>query len=105
VASLELSAGNFEAALTQAERAAALDPRSSLASRRLAGALLSLRRYPEAEIAQRRAESLSPTDLTLIHQGAQLALAQGDRARAERIARYAAAGGGPMEAGLLLRPI
>ena len=70
-----------------AERAAALDPRSASAARRLGTTLLSLRRYPEAESATRRGLSLAPTDLSLIHQSALLALAQGDRARAERIAR------------------
>ena len=59
--------------------------------------LLYLRRYPEAEIAHRRAESLAPTSLTIIHQGAMLALAQGDRARAERIARTPPPGVDPME--------
>jgi len=97
VSNMELSGGNFDAALTLSERAAALDPRSLAAARRLAGLLLILRRYPEAEIAQRRAESLAPTDMTLIHQGAQLALAQGDRARAERIARTPPAGVDPVE--------
>ena len=56
-----------------------------------------LRRYPEAEIAQRRAEALAPTNVTLIHQGAMLALAQGDRVRAERIARTPPPGVDSME--------
>ena len=87
MSSLERNAGNWEAGLTLVGRAAALDPRSFTIANRLALFLFYLRRYPEAEIAQRRAESLAPTSLSTIHQGAMLALAQGDRARAERIAR------------------
>jgi serine/threonine-protein kinase len=87
MSSLERNAGNWEGGLALVQRAAALDPRSPSIASRLALFLFSLRRYPEAEIAQRRAESLAPTNLSTLHQGAMLALAQGDRARAERIAR------------------
>jgi eukaryotic-like serine/threonine-protein kinase len=97
ISSIERKRGNWDAALALCERAAALDPRSSLAASRLALALLSLRRYPQAETAQRRAEVLAPTNLTIIEQGAQLALAQGDRARAERIARTPPPGVNPIE--------
>jgi serine/threonine-protein kinase len=97
MSSLERTTGNWDAGVTLLERAAALDPRSSSIATRLAQFLFYLRRYPEAEVAQRRAESLAPTSLTIIHQGAMLALAQGDRARAERIARTPAPGVDPME--------
>jgi TolB-like protein/Flp pilus assembly protein TadD len=97
MSSIERNAGNWEAGLTLVERAAALDPRSFSMANRLALFLFYLRRYPEAEIAQRRAESLAPTSLSTIHQGAMLALAQGDRARAERIARTPPPGVDPME--------
>ncbi len=97
IAAMEQSAGNWEAALTLAERAAALDPRSSSAARRLGYTLLTLRRYPQAESANRRGLSLAPTDLVLIHQSAMLALAQGDRALAERIARTPPPGVDPTE--------
>ena len=97
MSSLERNAGNWEAGLTLVGRAAALDPRSFTIANRLALFLFYLRRYPEAEIAQRRAESLAPTSLSTIHQGAMLALAQGDRARAERIARTPPPGVDPME--------
>jgi serine/threonine-protein kinase len=97
MSSIERNAGNWEAGLTLVERAAALDPRSFSMANRLALFLFYLRRYSEAEIAQRRAESLAPTSLSTIHQGAMLALAQGDRARAERIARTPPPGVDPME--------
>ena len=97
MSSLERNAGNWEAGLTLVERAAALDPRSFTIANRLALFLFYLRRYPEAEVAQRRAESLAPTSLSTIHQGAMLALAQGDRARAERIARTPPPGVDAME--------
>jgi serine/threonine-protein kinase len=97
IASMEFSRGNWEPALSHLQRAAALDPRSARAARRLAYALISLRRYPEAEAAQARALALAPIDLNTIHQGAGLALAQGDRARAERIARNPPPGVKPSE--------
>jgi TolB-like protein/Flp pilus assembly protein TadD len=97
MSSLERNAGNWDAALALVQRATALDPRSPSIARQLALFLFYLRRYPEAEIAQRRAESLAPTSLSTIHQGAMLALAQGDRARAERIARTPPPGVDPME--------
>jgi serine/threonine-protein kinase len=97
IASIEFLRGNWERAVSHLQRAAALDPRSAHAARRLAFALLSLRRYPEAELAQARALALSPTDIGLIHQSATLALAQGDRARAERIARNPPPGAKPVE--------
>jgi tetratricopeptide (TPR) repeat protein len=79
--------GDWQQALSHSQRAAALDPRSADAARRLAYVLLCLRRYPEAEAQQARALALTPADLTLIHQSAIIALARGDRARAEWIAR------------------
>jgi eukaryotic-like serine/threonine-protein kinase len=97
MSALERDRGNWQAALTLGERAAALDPRSTSAASRLGTALLSLRRYQEAESATRRGLSLAPTNLTLIHQSAMLALAQGDRARAERIARTPPSGVDPTE--------
>ncbi len=84
---VEQSLGNWEGARVQGERAAALDPLSPTAARRYAQTLFYLRRYPEAEAAYARANSLAPADLTTIHERAMLALAQGDLARAQRIAR------------------
>jgi serine/threonine-protein kinase len=97
IASIEFSRGNWEQALSRLQRAAALDPRSASAARRLAYASISLRRYPEAEVSQARALALAPSDLATIHQGAVLALAQGDLARAERIARHPPPGVTPIE--------
>ena len=95
--SIEQGLGHWEAALAHFERGAALDPRSPAAARRHALGLLMLRRYPEAEAAQARALALGPTNLELIHQGAMLALAQGDVARAQRIAREVPPGVDPAE--------
>ena len=97
LSSLERNSGNWEAALTLGERAAAIDPRSATAARRLGTSLMYLRRYPEAESVTRRGLSLAPTNLSLIHQSAMLALLQGDRARAERIARTPPPGVDPTE--------
>jgi Flp pilus assembly protein TadD len=94
---MEQTRGNWEQALSHWQRAAALDPRSAGVARRLAYALLSLGRYAEAEAAQARALGLSPTNLSIIHLGAMLALAQGDRARAERTARNPPPGVKPIE--------
>ena len=52
---------------------------------------------PGGRERHRRGLSLAPTDLSLIHQSAMLALAQGDRARAERIARTPPPGVDPTE--------
>jgi eukaryotic-like serine/threonine-protein kinase len=97
VGAIEQTLGNWEGALAQFERGAALDPRSPNAARRHALALFNLRRYVEAEAAQARAIALAPGDLTIIHQGAMLALAQGDLARAQRIAREVPPGVDPAE--------
>jgi TolB-like protein/Flp pilus assembly protein TadD len=97
MSSMERASGNWQATVTLAGRAVALDPRSSSAASRLGTALLSLRRYPEAESVNNRGLSLAPTNLSLIHQSAVLALAQGDRARAERIARTPLPGVDPTE--------
>jgi Flp pilus assembly protein TadD len=97
IASIEQSRGHWEQAVSHLQRAAALDPRSAGVARLLAYALLSLRRYPEAEAAQARTAALAPTDLSTIHQSAVLALAQGDRARAEYIARQPPQGVQPIE--------
>jgi serine/threonine-protein kinase len=97
IASIEQSRGNWEQAVSHLRRAAALNPRSTGVARRLAYALLSLRRYPEAEASQARALAIAPTDLNIIHQSAVLALAQGDRAGAERIARNPPPGVKPIE--------
>ena len=97
VAQREQSLNQWESAATRLERAAALDPRSASAARRYAYTLMLLRRYPEAEAAHERALRLAPGDLTLIEQGALLALMQGDIGRARQIAASPPAGEDPAE--------
>jgi tetratricopeptide (TPR) repeat protein len=89
--------GRRDSALTTIQRAAALDPRSVNAARRYAYSLMMLHRYPEAEAAQARALGIAPADLTLVQQGAMLALMQGDLERARRIAATPPAGVDPAE--------
>jgi serine/threonine-protein kinase len=93
----EQSLGRWESAAARLGRAAALDPRSPNAARRYAYTLMVLRRYEEAEAAQARAVTLAPADLTLLHQGAVLALARGDLERARAIAAAVPAGTDPDE--------
>jgi tetratricopeptide (TPR) repeat protein len=93
----EQALGRWESALSRFERAAALDPRSANAARRHAYALLALRRYADAQVAQARAMALGPTNLVIIHQQAMLELARGDRAAAEHVARNPPAGVDPAE--------
>jgi serine/threonine-protein kinase len=81
----EQTLGRWEAALARSERAAALDPRSVNAARRLAYALLVLGRYGEANAALDRALILSPGNLTLLHQRALLHLGRGDSASVRRM--------------------
>jgi tetratricopeptide (TPR) repeat protein len=97
VAFLEQARGQWERAVALWQRAATLDPRSAGVARRLVYTLMALHRYPEAEAAQGLALALSPTDPNTLQQGAMLALAQGDRARAERIARNPPPGTNPSE--------
>jgi TolB-like protein/Flp pilus assembly protein TadD len=82
----EQSLGRWDSAAERFRRAVALDPRSPNAARRYAYTLIVLRRFDDAQAAQDRALTLAPADLTVVHQGALLALATGDLARARRIA-------------------
>jgi serine/threonine-protein kinase len=93
----EQALNRWESAATRLARAASLDPRSVNATRRYAYTVMLLRRYPEAEAAQERALQIAPTDLTLVEQGAVLALMQGDLERARRIAASPPAGVDPDE--------
>jgi len=81
----EESLGRWEAALEHFKRAQALDPRSVLAARRLAGAYVWLRRYPEGVAAADRALALSPTNLSVIQTRAMASLVQGDLAGARAV--------------------
>jgi serine/threonine-protein kinase len=97
MAQREQSLGRWESAAERLGRAAALDPRSPNAARRYAYTLMALRRYEDAQVAQNRALTLAPSDLTLVHQGAVLALARGDLARARAIAETPPPGVDPDE--------
>jgi serine/threonine-protein kinase len=93
----EQALGRWESSAARLARAAALDPRSVNAARRHAFSLMMLHRYPEAEAAQARALGIAPADLTLVQQGALLAMMQGDLQRARRIAAAPPAGVDPAE--------
>jgi serine/threonine-protein kinase len=87
----EESLGRWEAALAHLERAQALDPRSVSVARRLARALLWLRRYPAALQASDRGRALAPTNLDLLQIKAMVYLAQGDLPGARAVLRAAPA--------------
>jgi eukaryotic-like serine/threonine-protein kinase len=81
----EMSVGRWEDALAHLQRSAELDPRSLYTARRLARALLWLRRYPEALAAADRGLGLAPTNLDLLETKAMVHLAQGDLAGARAV--------------------
>jgi eukaryotic-like serine/threonine-protein kinase len=83
------SLGRWDAAIAQLRQALALDPRSGGTARRLARALLWLRRYPEAIEANDRALALSATNIDAIENKAMIYLAQGDLAGARAVLRAA----------------
>ncbi len=84
---VEESLGRWDAALEHLKRAHTLDPRAVLTARRLAAALIWLRRYPEALAAAERAIALAPTNLSVIEYRAMVPLAQGDLAGARAVIR------------------
>ena len=88
----EQSLGRWEAALVRFQRAAALDPRSANATRRVGYTLLMLRRYAGAETATDRAAALAPTDVTIFQQKVMVSLARGDLDGARRTLRGAPTG-------------
>jgi TolB-like protein/Tfp pilus assembly protein PilF len=85
----EQALGRWEAALQSLTRAAQLDPRSVNTARRMARALVFLRRYPEAHAAAERGLALAPTNLGMIQTQAIVPLAQGDLAGARAVVRAA----------------
>jgi len=91
--------GRWDAAVPRLQRAAALDPRSANAARRLALALLLLRRYAPADSAADRALALAPTNPRMIEHKAMVALARGDLRAAQTVVRAGLAG---VEAATLL---
>lgn len=69
----------------------ALDPRSANAARRLAVALIYLRRYDPADSASDRALALAPTNPRTVEQKALITLARGDLGGARAIIRAVSA--------------
>jgi serine/threonine-protein kinase len=93
---VEQTLGRWERALEHFTRAQALDPRSLSVARRLARALLWLRRYPEAAAAYDRAIALAPDDPTNIAGLAMVPVAQGNLAGARAALRRAGGSVDPM---------
>jgi len=83
----EVGLGRWDAAEQHYRRAQTLDPGSVPTTRRLAAVLAWLRRYPEARIMVDRALALAPTNLVVVLTKAELYLAQGDLAGAQRTLR------------------
>jgi class 3 adenylate cyclase/TolB-like protein len=85
IAFVEQRLGRWEQALEHFTRAQGLDPRSFEVARRLARALLWLRRYPEAAAAYDRALALAPGDAGVIEERAMVPLAQGNLTEARTV--------------------
>jgi TolB-like protein len=93
----EQALNHWEGTLEPLQRAAALDPRSSLAASRVGATLLYLRRYAEAKAAADRALALAPADVGLTEQRIMVSLAEGDLPGA-RAVMTASAGQGELDA-------
>jgi serine/threonine protein kinase/tetratricopeptide (TPR) repeat protein len=76
------SLGHADSALFYFRRGATIDPRSATPARRLARALLWLRRYPEAREASDRGLAIAPDNLSLLQNRLMVSLAEGDLAAA-----------------------
>jgi TolB-like protein/Flp pilus assembly protein TadD len=83
--------GKWDTALVYLTRAADLDPRSVQTARRLARALLWLRRYDDARAAGARGRALDPKNLGLIQNDVMTELAQGNLAKARALLKAASA--------------
>jgi TolB-like protein/Flp pilus assembly protein TadD len=83
------SLGRMDSALALFRRSATLDPRSVTSARRIARALLWLRRYPEAREASQRGLALAPGNLSILENLAMVYLGQGDLAGARAVIRTA----------------
>jgi eukaryotic-like serine/threonine-protein kinase len=77
-AGVETRLGRWEAGLAHLQQAQTLDPRSVPAARRLANALVSLRRYPAALAAVEHGLAIAPTNLQLLELKAMVSLGQGE---------------------------
>jgi TolB-like protein/Flp pilus assembly protein TadD len=85
----EQTLGQWEAALQHLQEAQTIDPRSVNTARRLARALMWLRRYPEALRVSDQGLALAPANFELLENKAMVHLAQGDLAGAQRVLRAA----------------
>jgi TolB-like protein/Flp pilus assembly protein TadD len=82
---VQQSLGHADSALVYFQRAATIDPRSTVSARRLARAFLWLRRYPEARGASDRGLAIAPDNYSLLQNRAMVPLAQGDLAGARAV--------------------
>jgi eukaryotic-like serine/threonine-protein kinase len=99
IAQFQQFLNRWDGTLEPLQRAAALDPRSSVAASRVAGTLLYLRRYAEAKPAADRALALAPADVSLAEQRVMVSLAEGDLPGARAVM---AASGGQVDSDALL---
>ena len=81
----EESLGRWDSALGHYQQAERLDPRSAVTLRRLAEALLWLRRYPEARDVLDRGLAFAPANLDLIEDKVVTYLGEGDLASARAV--------------------
>ncbi|HXT47202.1 MAG TPA: serine/threonine-protein kinase, partial [Gemmatimonadaceae bacterium] len=86
-ASREWEHGHFDRALAHAQQAAALDPRDANVLRRLGEKQLRLKRYAEASASLDRVNQLQPGWLSVQDDQIEIALARGDFAAAQAIAK------------------
>jgi TolB-like protein len=85
IAVAEQARGHYDLVVRDLTEAQAMDPRSTQTVRRLARALLWLRRYPEALAAANRGLELSPGNIDMIEGKAMVYFAQGDSARGREV--------------------
>jgi len=85
IAVAEQGRGHYDLVVRDLTEAQAMDPRSAQTARRLARALLWLRRYPEALAAANRGLELSPSNIDMIENKAMVYIAQGDLARGREV--------------------
>ena len=85
----EQGLGRWDAAVAHFRQAERLDPRSVGTRRNLGGALLRLRRYPEARETLDRGLALAPANLGMIEDKAMTFLGEGDLAGARAVLKAA----------------
>jgi serine/threonine-protein kinase len=88
-AALEQRLGRFEMALTHAQQASRIDPRSLVAARTVGNILRDLHRYDEALVAYDRALALSSGNLPTVQAKVGVHLARGDLEGARQVIRTA----------------